>query len=60
MLHHLVWLLPYRPRLVFDMIVSSLHCRGMRVTFVRNFTDIDDTIINRAAKQGATRNLTPH
>jgi cysteinyl-tRNA synthetase len=42
------------------MIVSSLQCRGMRVTFVCNFTDIDDTIINRAAKQGATRNLKPH
>jgi cysteinyl-tRNA synthetase len=49
-----------RPAPAFDMIVSSLHCRGMRVTFVRNFTDIDDTIINRAAKQGATRNLKPH
>ncbi|HBH28542.1 MAG: hypothetical protein N839_0000970 [Desulfofustis sp. PB-SRB1] len=45
---------------VFDMIVSSLHCRGMRVTFVCNFTGIDDTIINRDAEQGATRNLKPH
>jgi cysteinyl-tRNA synthetase len=37
-----------RSFLVFDMIVRYLRFRGYRVTFVRNFTDIDDKIINRA------------
>ena len=37
-----------RSSLVFDMIVKYLRYRGYRVTFVRNFTDIDDKIINRA------------
>ena len=37
-----------RSSLVFDMIVKYLKYRDYRVTFVRNFTDIDDKIINRA------------
>jgi len=40
-----------RSFLVFDMIVRYLRFRGYRVTFVRNFTDIDDKIINRANEQ---------
>jgi cysteinyl-tRNA synthetase len=41
-----------RSALVFDMVVRYLRHRGYTVTFVRNFTDIDDKIINRAAEQG--------
>jgi cysteinyl-tRNA synthetase len=41
-----------RSSLVFDLIVKYLRYRGYRVTFVRNFTDIDDKIINRANEQG--------
>ena len=41
-----------RSALVFDMVVRYLRFCGKRVTFVRNFTDIDDKIIARAAEQG--------
>ncbi|XOF33754.1 MAG: cysteine--tRNA ligase [Candidatus Electrothrix sp. YB6] len=41
-----------RSALVFDMVVRYLRYRGYDVTFVRNFTDIDDKIIVRAAEQG--------
>ncbi|MEE4315108.1 MAG: cysteine--tRNA ligase [Desulfofustis sp.] len=41
-----------RSSLVFDMIVKYLRYCGYKVTFVRNFTDIDDKIINRANEQG--------
>ncbi len=41
-----------RSALVFDMVVRYLRYRGYKVTFVRNFTDIDDKIINRAKEQG--------
>ena len=40
-----------RSSLAFDMIVKYFRYRGYKVTFVRNFTDIDDKIINRAAEQ---------
>ena len=43
-----------RSTLVFDMIVRYLRYRGNTVTFIRNFTDIDDKIIKRAAEQGTT------
>jgi len=43
-----------RSALVFDMIVKYLRYRGLQVTFVRNFTDIDDKIINRANEQHTT------
>ena len=41
-----------RSSLAFDMIVRYLKYRDYRVTFVRNFTDIDDKIITRANEQG--------
>lgn len=43
-----------RSTLVFDMLVRYLRYRGNTVTFIRNFTDIDDKIIKRAAEQGTT------
>lgn len=43
-----------RSALVFDMIVAYLRYRGNKVTYIRNFTDIDDKIINRAAEQNTT------
>ncbi len=41
-----------RSALIFDMIAAYLRYRGYRLTYVRNFTDIDDKIINRAREQG--------
>ncbi len=38
--------------IVSDLLFRHLLARGLRVTFVRNFTDIDDKIIDRAAKEG--------
>ncbi|MBT8362125.1 MAG: cysteine--tRNA ligase, partial [Deltaproteobacteria bacterium] len=43
-----------RSSLVFDMIVKYLRYRNYQVTFVRNFTDIDDKIINRAQEQNTS------
>ncbi len=41
-----------RSAIVFDTIYRYLRYRGYDVTFVRNFTDIDDKIINRAHQEG--------
>ena len=43
-----------RSTIVFDMIVKYLRYRDYTVNFVRNFTDIDDKIIKRAAEQNTT------
>ena len=40
-----------RSALVFDVLVRQLQHLGLDVTFVRNFTDVDDKIINRANKE---------
>ena len=37
-----------RSAIVFDVLVRYLRARGLHVTYVRNFTDIDDKIIDRA------------
>jgi cysteinyl-tRNA synthetase len=37
-----------RPFVVFDVLARHLRARGLKVTYVRNITDIDDKIINRA------------
>ena len=36
----------------FDVVQRWLRARGLRVTYVRNITDIDDKIIRRAAERG--------
>ena len=41
-----------RPICVFDVLRRYLEYRGMKVTFVQNFTDIDDKIIRRANEEG--------
>ncbi len=41
-----------RSAVVFDAVVRHLRRTGFKVTFVRNFTDIDDKIINRAREEG--------
>src|SRR5581483_9457949 len=37
---------------VFDVVARYLRARGYEVTYVRNITDIDDKIIQRAAERG--------
>jgi cysteinyl-tRNA synthetase len=41
-----------RSAVVFDLIRRYLVFRGYRVTFVKNYTDIEDKIIARAARSG--------
>ena len=41
-----------RAMVTFDTFVRYLRHRGWSVKFVRNFTDVDDKIIRRAAEQG--------
>ena len=43
-----------RAAIVFDVAVRHLRARGYRVTYVKNFTDIDDKIIDRAKKEGVS------
>lgn len=42
-----------RSAVVFDVLVRYLRYIGLDVTFVRNFTDIDDKIITRANREGS-------
>mgnify|MGYP002609803199 CR=1 FL=1 len=43
-----------RPMILFDVLRRYLEYRGYQVTFVQNFTDVDDKIINRANEEGTT------
>lgn len=45
-----------RAVITFDMVYRYLLHRGYEVKYVRNFTDIDDKIINRANEQGVAWN----
>lgn len=41
-----------RPLIIFDALRRYMEWRGYEVTFVQNFTDIDDKIIKRANEEG--------
>ena len=41
-----------RQAIVYAMIADYLRYRGYDVTYVRNYTDVDDKIIKRANEQG--------
>lgn len=41
-----------RSAVVFDVLARYIRSMGLKLTFVRNFTDVDDKIINRANKEG--------
>ena len=43
-----------RPFIIFDTLRRYMAWRGYKVTFVQNFTDIDDKMINRANEEGIT------
>ena len=43
-----------RPLCVFDVLRRYLEWRGFTVTFVQNFTDIDDKLIRKANEEGIT------
>lgn len=43
-----------RAAVVFDVVVRYLRTKGYQVTYVKNFTDIDDKIIDRAQKEGVS------
>ena len=43
-----------RQAMVYDMITSYLRYKGYKVTYVRNYTDVDDKIINKANSLGIT------
>ncbi|MBI5100573.1 MAG: cysteine--tRNA ligase [Nitrospirae bacterium] len=41
-----------RSAIVFDVMRRYIKYRGYDITYIRNFTDIDDKIINRAKQEG--------
>ncbi len=43
-----------RPFIIFDTMRKYLEYNGYKVTFVQNFTDIDDKMINKANDEGIT------
>lgn len=43
-----------RSAVVFDVLARYLRYKGYAVTFVRNFTDVDDKIIARANREGVS------
>lgn len=40
-----------RSAIVFDVLIRHLRASGLEVLFIRNFTDVDDKIIKRAAME---------
>ncbi|HOC08267.1 MAG: cysteine--tRNA ligase [Clostridiales bacterium] len=43
-----------RPFIVFDVLRRYMEYKGYEVTYVQNFTDVDDKIIRRAAEENST------
>lgn len=43
-----------RPFIVFDCLRNFLEYMGYKVTFVQNFTDVDDKLINKSKEEGIT------
>ncbi|MDD8048886.1 MAG: cysteine--tRNA ligase [Thomasclavelia sp.] len=43
-----------RPMIIFDVLRRTFEYLGYKVTFVSNFTDVDDKIIKAAKEQGVT------
>ena len=43
-----------RPFIIFDVLRRYLEYKGYEVTFVQNFTDIDDKVIKKANEEGTT------
>ena len=41
-----------RPMILFDVLRRYLQYRGYEVTFIQNFTDIDDKVIQKANEEG--------
>ena len=46
-----------RPFIIFDLLRCYFEYRGYKVTFVQNFTDIDDKVINKANDEGVDFNV---
>ena len=44
-----------RSAIAFDVLRRYFRYRGYDVTYVKNFTDVDDKIINRAAEEDVPR-----
>ena len=49
-----------RGAVAFDLIRSYFRRKGFEVKYVRNFTDVDDKIINRAKQEGITAEEVAH
>ncbi len=43
-----------RPFIVFDVLRRYFEFKGYKVTFVQNFTDVDDKVIRRANEEGVS------
>lgn len=43
-----------RPFIVFDVLRRYFEYSGYKVTFVQNFTDVDDKVINKANEEGVS------
>ncbi len=46
-----------RPMVVFDVLKRLFEAEGYTVTYVSNFTDVDDKIIKKAAEEGTTESV---
>ena len=46
-----------RPMVVFDVLKRLFEAEGYRVTYVSNFTDVDDKIINKALEENVSEEV---